>query len=152
MGFNMLKYSRQREEILKNLQSRRDHPTADMVYESVRKKQPNISLGTVYRNLSLLADHGHILKISTGMGPDHYDGFIDAHNHFICRGCGAVIDMDYVSEEDVIANASRSFTGIIEEYELQFYGTCESCLSADINIQKKEKGRSSSEEEILINI
>lgn len=127
----MLKYSRQREEILLNLQSRRDHPTADMVYESVRKNQPNISLGTVYRNLSLLAEHGRILKISTGMGPDHYDGFIEPHNHFICRCCGAVLDMEYLSEEDVITNASKSFTGIIEEYELMFYGTCETCLSVN---------------------
>ena len=58
----MVKYSRQRECILKDLQSRRDHPTADMVYESVRDSFPNISLGTVYRNLSLLAENGTILN------------------------------------------------------------------------------------------
>lgn len=145
----MLKYSRQREEILLNLQGRKDHPTADMVYESVRKNQPNISLGTVYRNLSLLAEHGQILKISTGTGPDHYDGYIEPHNHFICKRCGAVLDMDYVSEEDVITNASKSFTGKIEDYELLFYGTCEFCLPAD-SISQKEK-KESSDKEILIN-
>lgn len=125
----MIKYSRQREGILKNLQSRRDHPTADMVYESVRKEQPNISLGTVYRNLSLLAEHGLILKISTGVGPDHFDGFVEPHHHFICRSCGDVLDLDYVPNENILANTSETFSGSIEGYELQFFGKCEKCLS-----------------------
>ncbi len=124
----MAKYSRQRECILKNLQSRRDHPTADMVYESVQVGEPNISLGTVYRNLSFLAENGQILKISTGIGPDHFDGFTEAHNHFVCRKCGRVLDLDYVADEKIIADASKNFNGEIEGYDLQFYGTCEDCL------------------------
>ncbi len=124
----MAKYSRQRECILKNLQSRRDHPTADMVYESVQAEEPNISLGTVYRNLSFLAENGQILKISTGIGPDHFDGFTEAHNHFVCRKCGRVLDLDYVADEKIIAEASKNFNGEIKGYDLQFYGTCEDCL------------------------
>lgn len=124
----MAKYSRQRECILKNLQSRRDHPTADMVYESVQVEEPNISLGTVYRNLSFLAENGQILKISTGIGPDHFDGFTEAHNHFVCRKCGRVLDLDYVADEKIITDASKNFNGEIEGYDLQFYGTCEDCL------------------------
>lgn len=124
----MAKYSRQRECILKNLQSRRDHPTADMVYESVQVEEPNISLGTVYRNLSFLAENGQILKISTGIGPDHFDGFTEVHNHFVCRKCGRVLDLDYVADEKIIADASKNFNGEIEGYDLQFYGTCEDCL------------------------
>lgn len=124
----MAKYSRQRECILKNLQSRRDHPTADMVYESVQVEEPNISLGTVYRNLAFLAENGQILKISTGIGPDHFDGFTEAHNHFVCRKCGRVLDLDYVADEKIIAEASKNFNGEIKGYDLQFYGTCEDCL------------------------
>ena len=124
----MAKYSRQRECILKNLQSRRDHPTADMVYESVQVEEPNISLGTVYRNLSFLTENGQILKISTGIGPDHFDGFTEAHNHFACRKCGRVLDLDYVADEKIIAYASKNFNGEIKGYDLQFYGTCEDCL------------------------
>ena len=123
----MAKYSRQRECILKNLQSRRDHPTADMVYESVQVEEPNISLGTVYRNLSFLTENGQILKISTGIGPDHFDGFTEAHNHFVCRKCGRVLDLDYVADEKIIAYASQNFNGEIKGYDLQFYGTCEDC-------------------------
>ena len=124
----MAKYSRQRECILKNLQSRSDHPTADMVYESVQVEEPNISLGTVYRNLSFLTENGQILKISTGIGPDHFDGFTEAHNHFVCRKCGRVLDLDYVADEKIIAYASKNFNGEIKGYDLQFYGTCEDCL------------------------
>lgn len=125
----MVKYSRQREGILKNLQSRRDHPTADMVYESVRREYPSLSLGTVYRNLSLLAENGQILKISTGIGPDHFDGYVEPHHHFICRGCGAVLDLDYLPGENMISEASGTFAGRIDGYELQFFGKCEICLS-----------------------
>lgn len=125
----MLKYSRQRESILNNLKSRRDHPTADMVYESVRLEQPNISLGTVYRNLSLLAKSGMILKISTGNGPDHFDGDTSLHNHFICRECSKVIDMDYLPKEKIIKNASDGFEGEIDGFELQFFGKCKECLN-----------------------
>ncbi|MDY6103985.1 MAG: transcriptional repressor [Acetatifactor sp.] len=132
----MVKYSRQRECILNNLQSRRDHPTADMVYESVRMEQPNISLGTVYRNLALLASNGQILKISTGMGPDHFDGFTRPHVHFVCRYCGRVSDMDGVPPIHLIDKASAQFDGVIEGYELQVFGKCGECLSI---IEKENK-------------
>ena len=125
----MIKHSRQREAILADLRSRRDHPTADMVYESVRIIYPNISLGTVYRNLSLLADHGQVLRISTGMGADHFDGFTKPHNHFICRECGMVEDMEYISCDELILQACGLFPGLIEDFELQFFGKCKKCLS-----------------------
>ena len=70
----MLKRSKQRESIKKFLISRYDHPTAETVYMNIKEEFPNISLGTVYRNLSLLADIGEIQKLSTGIGPDRFDG------------------------------------------------------------------------------
>lgn len=128
----MTKFSRQRECILDDLRNRCDHPTADMVYESVRVEQPNISLGTIYRNLSFLVENGQILKISTGGGPDRFDGCVSPHNHFVCRACGSVIDMDYAPEEDILKKASNQFDGAIEGYNLQFFGKCGNCLSKDI--------------------
>lgn len=89
-----LKYSRQRESIKEFLAARTDHPTADTVYTNLRKTFPNISLGTVYRNLSLLSDMGEIIKISTGDGADRFDGRTAPHNHFVCRQCHRVIDLD----------------------------------------------------------
>lgn len=125
----MAKYSRQRESILNDLRGRCDHPTADMVYESVRKEQPNISLGTVYRNLSYLAEEGQILKLVTGAGPDRFDGCVETHHHFVCRSCGDVLDMKYVPVEPLIEKASDTFQGKIEGYNLQFFGKCNKCLS-----------------------
>ena len=81
----MLKRSKQRESIKKFLISRYDHPTAETVYMNIKEEFPNISLGTVYRNLSLLADIGEIQKLSTGIGPDRFDGNPKPHYHFICK-------------------------------------------------------------------
>lgn len=83
----MLKRSKQRESIKKFLISRYDHPTAETVYMNIKEEFPNISLGTVYRNLSLLADIGEIQKLSTGIGPDRFDGNPKPHYHFICKEC-----------------------------------------------------------------
>ncbi|MFR5732276.1 MAG: transcriptional repressor [Clostridium sp.] len=85
-----LKYSRQRESIKASLMSRKDHPTADAVYASIREEFPNISLGTVYRNLNLLVELGEAQKLAFGDGKDHFDADTSLHYHFVCRSCGAV--------------------------------------------------------------
>lgn len=122
-----LKYSRQRESIKNFLMTRKDHPTADVVYTNVRKEYPNISLGTVYRNLSLLAEIGEIMKIPTGDGPDHFDGNPLPHYHFICKKCSSVIDLEMESIDEINEKASANFNGIVEGHMAYFYGTCESC-------------------------
>ncbi|MDO5441169.1 MAG: transcriptional repressor [Bacillota bacterium] len=128
----MLKYSKQRESILKNLRKRCDHPTAEMVYESLKPANPSLSLGTVYRNLSLMSENGQILRFSAGIGPDRFDAMTHPHAHFICQKCGSVIDMDFVLSNDVLKSASSSFAGIIEDANLQFKGTCSDCLGKNI--------------------
>ena len=62
-----LKYITDKKSIKVCLQGRKDHPTADMLYTDVRKEFPNISLGTVYRNLSLLSELGEIKRLTTEM-------------------------------------------------------------------------------------
>ena len=89
-----LKYSRQRESIKNYLLHTEEHPTADTVYMHVREEFPNISLGTVYRNLNLLAETGDALKIPTPSGGDRFDGKTTPHYHFICTCCGKVMDLD----------------------------------------------------------
>ena len=88
-----LKFSRQRESIRECLKNRKDHPTADAVYVTISKDYPKISLGTVYRNLNLLADMGEIQRFSSGDGSEHFDYNTDPHYHFVCKACGAIIDM-----------------------------------------------------------
>ena len=127
-----LRRSRQREAIVANLRSRLDHPTADMVYRDIRNVFPNISLGTVYRNLSLLVDLGEVRKITTGTGAEHYDGDTHPHNHFICRCCGKVCDMnDFIDSGKIRNLASDQFDGRIEECTIQFHGVCGECLKKE---------------------
>lgn len=123
-----LKYSRQRESIKKFLAGRKDHPTAETIYTCLREEYPRISLGTVYRNLSLLADLGEIKKISTGDGPDHFDGDISDHHHFICRRCHQVSDIKMKNIDGIMEEAAREYPGQVEGYVANFYGLCEHCL------------------------
>ena len=123
-----LKYSKQRESIKNFLAGRKDHPTAETIYTSLRETHPHISLGTVYRNLALLTELGEIKKISTGDGPDHFDGDTFQHHHFICRKCQQVIDMEMDSIDDAINTATKNFGGQIEGYVTNFYGVCEHCM------------------------
>ena len=83
----MRKHSKQREAIQFYLATHSNHPTAETVYLGIKEEFPNVSLGTVYRNLALLAENGEILKISTGVGPDRFDGCIITHFFGKCPEC-----------------------------------------------------------------
>lgn len=122
-----LKYSRQRESIRSYLAETKDHPTADMVYQNIRKIYPNISLGTVYRNLNLLAETGEIIKLTCGDGIDHFDADTSQHYHFICTSCKRVIDLDMDSINHINTIASSNFPGSIEGSITYFYGKCPDC-------------------------
>lgn len=129
-----MKYSRQRAAILSFLQSRKDHPTAELVYSSVKEEFPNISLGTVYRNLNQLAEAGMIAKHSFGiLGIDHFDYNTDPHYHFVCNKCNAVIDLPAEPNGFLAINAeaSKGFDGLIQEHRLYFCGICKNCLDSD---------------------
>lgn len=122
-----LKYSRQRELIKNFLTGRRDHPTAEIVYRNVRQQNPNISLGTVYRNLTLLADRGEIQRLRLGDGTDHFDADISPHYHFICRECGCVQDLRMDAIDGILEAARQLFDGQIAGHITYFYGTCGQC-------------------------
>lgn len=126
-----LNKSKQRDAIIKFLIPRTDHPTADEVYNSIRKEFPKISLGTVYRNLSLLAEIGTIQKISCGDSSEHFDGNPNPHNHFICTKCYSVIDLDMENIDFIDTLASKNFNGVIWGHSLYFYGKCQHCKNKD---------------------
>lgn len=127
----MLKYSKQRESIKNFLVTRYDHPTAETVYLNIRREFPNISLGTVYRNLNLLAEIGEIQKLSPGIGPDRFDGNPAPHYHFICRHCGCVMDLTVSGLDHINILAGRDFDGEIEGHITYFYGACPSCKASE---------------------
>ena len=126
-----LKYSRQREAILDFLRTRTDHPTADVIYENIRILYPNISLGTVYRNLSLLADIGEIRKLSDFAGADHFDGRTDCHCHFMCRKCRKIIDIENMNFDQILQDAGKRFSGEITDFNARFFGLCEDCMKEE---------------------
>lgn len=104
-----MNYSRQRESIKDFLSTRKDHPTADTIYMNIRKQFPNISLGTIYRNLNLLSDIGEITRLTTGDGCDHYDFNTAPHNHFVCTRCHSVLDLEMDSIDDIVEVARKNF-------------------------------------------
>ena len=87
------RYSKQRELIYENLKARCDHPTAEAIYSDLKKDNPGLSLGTVYRNLNFLADAKMIRKLDVGQTIVHFDGDISDHYHFICNECNQVFDI-----------------------------------------------------------
>lgn len=122
-----LKYSRQRECIKSFLVGRKDHPTADMVYMHVRQQYPNISLGTVYRNLTLLSDIGEIARLNIGDGVDHFDADTSPHQHIICNACGCVQDIFLPDTSKIIDFANNYYNGVITSHTLYFRGICSEC-------------------------
>ena len=123
-----MKYSRQRQMIFSFLMTRKDHPTADVVYQNIRQNYPNISLGTVYRNLTLLAERGEILRLQVGDGVDHFDGDTSRHCHFVCSDCGSVTDIQLDGLEELFSKAQQEFDGRIDRQSTCFYGVCGKCL------------------------
>ena len=91
------KHFRKRDAILQCVRSTTTHPSAEWVFENVRHEVPNISLATVYRNLALFKDQGLIVSLGTVKGVERFDGNTDPHVHFICAGCGAILDLPEIS-------------------------------------------------------
>ncbi len=123
-----LKYSRQRESIKACLMARHDHPTADALYTTIREEYPNISLGTVYRNLNLLVELGEIRKLTCGDGADHFDADTSPHYHFICKECGQVNDLLLDPMDHINRLAQENTSGLVDGHTIYFYGTCKNCL------------------------
>lgn len=125
-----VKYSRQREAIKNYLMNRKDHPTAEMIYEAIRESCPKISLGTVYRNLTFLVDHGEILRLFCGEERDRFDANIEDHCHVVCKQCGCVDDLDMVNLDHINDVARQHYNGRIYGHQTYFYGLCPTCCQA----------------------
>ena len=130
-GVKCMKYSKQREALLTLLRSTRSHPSADWLYENLRKEFPNISLGTVYRNLTFLVDNGMAMKVPCSDGSVHFDGNVNPHYHFQCVNCGKVMDLNFDSrevEKNFNEAAAKNFDGTIQGNVTFFYGECSECI------------------------
>jgi len=123
----MLRKTKQREAILKVLRGTISHPAADRIYNEVRKEIPNISLGTVYRNLKLLRESGEILEIDLGSTFSRFDGNPTNHYHFRCEKCRRVFDIDEPVDEKINQRIARKTGFKISHHWLEFRGLCKRC-------------------------
>ncbi len=120
--------TRQRRVIKDILCSTKSHPTADWIYSEARKVLPDISLGTVYRNLQVLLEDGTIQELNYGKGVSRFDGNPCRHYHFVCTECGRVFDLEMPELEILQQQASQCCDGMIQDYRLEFSGVCADCL------------------------
>ncbi len=116
--------SKQRDAIIGNLRSRYDHPTAMELYLSVREEFPNLSLGTLYRNLSQLEECGMVLRIPDGT-IDRFDGNTNPHAHFKCSSCGKVYDLMSFKNDSI--TFSDEIVSKVTNYSLMAFGICKNC-------------------------
>jgi len=122
-----MRITNQREIILEELQRLKTHPTADELYEVVKKRLPRISIATVYRNLERLSEAGIIHKLEYGGRQKRFDGDVRPHSHVFCVKCGRISDVDTVDGLNVreMVLDSRGFQ--IMDGSLQFQGICPLC-------------------------
>lgn len=122
-----MRLTTQRQIILEELGKVTSHPTANEVYDMVRKRLPRIGLGTVYRNLELLADSGVILKLEVGGTQKRFDATVDPHYHIRCSGCGKVDDIDIPVQEHINMAASQASQYQVLGHHIEFSGICHAC-------------------------
>ena len=122
------KHFRKRDAILSCVRETHTHPSAEWVYEHVKAEMPDISLATVYRNLSLFKDQGLIVSLGTVKGVERFDGNTLPHVHFICSECGCIVDLPGISvPEELNAAVSRDSGGRVDSCQLSFTGLCGDC-------------------------
>ncbi len=134
-GVIMVRLSKQREAILKVLRSTTSHPAADWVYEQVRKKLPHISLGTVYRNLRLLAQEGIISELDFAGTPSRFDANTQPHSHFTCERCGRIFDVAEPAHKEIDERIASKMGLKVFNHRLEFSGLCKDC-QAEISQRK----------------
>lgn len=122
------RYSKKREAILKAICSTDTHPSADWVYQTLKPLYPDLSLGTVYRNITRFKDEGLVISVGTVNGQERFDGNVRPHTHFVCRCCDAVLDLHDMRPDKMDLEGIAAKHGVtIDHYELTVFGTCPNC-------------------------
>ena len=122
------KHFRKRDAILCCVRSTDIHPSADWVFTQLKPEIPDISLATVYRNLSLFKQQGLIASLGTVSGVERFDGNTNPHVHFICNRCDAVIDLPRMGvPQSLSSQAAAEAGGQVDTCQLTFTGVCRNC-------------------------
>lgn len=122
------KYSKKREAIYEALRNTTEHPSAEMLYTRLKPEYPDLSLGTVYRNLAMFVKDGSAVSVGTVAGQERYDAETRPHAHFICAECGSVLDV-WLAQSELAGPGGRAGDGgSVTGHALSFSGTCRGCL------------------------
>lgn len=134
------KRSKQRDKILEILKETDIHPTADWIYEKIKPEFPNLSFGTVYRNLNILMEQNLIQKIPFGSTHDRYEAKIDPHYHLVCEQCGLVQDFEIPVYKRLNKQAEDNSDFQITRHRIDFFGICRPC--------RKKSGKSTKQGDV----
>ena len=122
------KHFRKRDAILSCVKETEVHPSADWVFAQLKPEIPDLSLGTVYRNLSMFKAQGEIISLGTVNGVERFDGNIEPHVHFICNGCDCVTDLMQIHvPEELNQQVNKATGGEVTMCHLTFNGYCKDC-------------------------
>ena len=125
-----IRYSKKREALLQAIQQTDCHPTAEWLYQTLKPQHPDLSLGTVYRNLLFFQEQGVVKSVGVVNGQERFDGCTETHAHFVCSQCGCVSDLHGLKlAEDLDETVCRQYRIHVERHELTFYGKCQTCMS-----------------------
>ena len=131
MSNSKKRMTKQRKKILDVLKDTDIHPTADWIYEQVKEDIPNISLGTIYRNLNVLSEMGEIMVLDYGSSYSRYDGNPKNHYHFKCLNCENIFDIDENIDINIAKKLNKKINNNtphnVSYHRLEFYGTCPNC-------------------------
>ena len=122
------KHSRKRDAILDCLRTTRCHPSADWIFGQLKPQIPDLSLGTVYRNLAMFKQEGTIISVGVVDGLERFDYNVTPHSHLVCCRCGSVVDVDDLEfPRELLQLAEEETGGRVEGWNLQFTGLCQAC-------------------------
>ena len=124
------KHFRKRDAILTYLQGTTAHPSAEMVYADLKQQIPDLSLGTVYRNLNLFKEQGLAISVGNVKGVERFDGNTAPHVHFFCTDCGAVLDLPRMEvPAQLVGAAANQIGGTVDQCQMTFTGHCRDCTN-----------------------
>lgn len=122
------RYSKKRAAILETLRATTEHPSAETVYNRLKPEHPDLSLGTVYRNLALFVENGDAVSVGIVNGQERYDGNPAPHAHFVCEKCGRVIDIDVPDDVSRLYRRVSDSAGVtVTGHAVTYTGVCDKC-------------------------
>lgn len=130
----IVRHSKKRDAMLRLMRGTTCHPSAEWVYHRMREEYPDISLGTVYRNLNQLCEERMVIRVGTVDGQERFDADTTPHAHFFCNRCGVVLDLpDNAPTQNYVNTLSKQYGFVAESHEFKLRGLCEDCRSNNIN-------------------